>query len=216
MVLLTVRFDPPLFESALAAAPETTLEFEDCSSYSERSVRILVRARDGDLDEFERALDEDGTVGDVRRLSAVGCARVYRVLVGRDRTEARIYEALVRLDGYVVEGVGDADGWQFRLAFPDRSAVAEFSDWCASTGVKPMIRSVRPDEDADGAGAYGLTQVQGDTLRGALADGYFEVPRRTTLGDLADRFDVSDQAVSERLRRGTSRLVTRTLGDAGS
>jgi hypothetical protein len=216
MVLLDVRFDPPLFTEALGAAPETTLEFEDCSSYSETAVRFVVRAREGDLDAFERALDRDRTVDGVRRLSAPGPARVYRVLVPRESLEARIYETLVGLDGYVVDGVGDADGWRLRLSFPDRNAVAAFSEWCTESGVKSMIQSVRPDADADETCRYGLTEVQGETLRGALDAGYFEVPREATLGVLADRFGVSDQAVSERIRRGTGRLVTHTIGDAGS
>ena len=42
--------------------------------------------------------------------------------------------------------------------------------------------------------------------------GYFDVPREAKLGDIADRLDVSHQALSERLRRGHANLVQETIG----
>jgi len=37
-----------------------------------------------------------------------------------------------------------------------------------------------------------LTDAQHEVLRAADEDGYFEIPRRTTTNELAERFDVSD------------------------
>ena len=47
----------------------------------------------------------------------------------------------------------------------------------------------------------------------AVDMGYFSVPREAATEDLAERLDVSHQAVSERLRRGTKALVTATIGE---
>ena len=47
-------------------------------------------------------------------------------------------------------------------------------------------------------------------LTAAIEGGYFEIPRGIAMSDLAARFDISDQAASERLRRALSN----TLGDA--
>jgi predicted DNA binding protein len=37
--------------------------------------------------------------------------------------------------------------------------------------------------------------------------GYFEVPRRATLSDLAREFGVTEQAISQRLRRAMNAVV---------
>ncbi|WP_335999927.1 helix-turn-helix domain-containing protein [Halorientalis halophila] len=46
------------------------------------------------------------------------------------------------------------------------------------------------------------TQTDTDLLTTAVEEGYFRVPRRTTLVALADAHDISDVEASERLRAG--------------
>ena len=61
------------------------------------------------------------------------------------------------------------------------------------------------------SGAFNLTDKQRDALIAAHDAGYFEKPRRTTASELADEFDLSQQAFSERLQRGTSKLIENSL-----
>lgn len=61
---------------------------------------------------------------------------------------------------------------------------------------------------------YGLTPVQRATLVRAVREGYYSIPRELSTQELADSFDVSDQAVTERLRRAIASLVENTLGVA--
>jgi predicted DNA binding protein len=53
----------------------------------------------------------------------------------------------------------------------------------------------------------GLTDVEQQTLRSAVERGYFESPRDTTLGSLAEEFDVSKPAISKNLRRGQLKIA---------
>ena len=57
------------------------------------------------------------------------------------------------------------------------------------------------------------TVVETATLLAALDGGYFAVPRTTTLQDLAREFDVSDTAISQRIRRGVARLLSAELAE---
>jgi predicted DNA binding protein len=57
-----------------------------------------------------------------------------------------------------------------------------------------------------------LTARQRETLRLAHERGYFEIPREVTLDDLADELGVSNQAVSERLRRGCTHVIGDLFG----
>jgi len=60
--------------------------------------------------------------------------------------------------------------------------------------------------------------VRAEALVSAVERGYFEVPRGVTLGDIADDLGISQQAASERVRRGTNTvlrtvLLSRSAGD---
>lgn len=48
-------------------------------------------------------------------------------------------------------------------------------------------------------------------LASAVRGGYYDIPRRMSTQDLADEFGISDQAVTERFRRGIASLVAHTL-----
>lgn len=56
-----------------------------------------------------------------------------------------------------------------------------------------------------------LTPRQEHALARAAALGYFDIPRRIQLDGLADRLGTSSSALSELLRRGQARLVTKYL-----
>lgn len=57
----------------------------------------------------------------------------------------------------------------------------------------------------------GFTEAQRDILVAAFKTGYFEIPRETSLTDLADQRNESHQAVSEILILTTDHLIESTL-----
>jgi hypothetical protein len=59
-------------------------------------------------------------------------------------------------------------------------------------------------------GERSLTETQRDLLRSAVKIGYFEVPRRVSLVDLASEHGMSDREVSEQLRRGLDVVLQET------
>jgi len=60
-----------------------------------------------------------------------------------------------------------------------------------------MVNPTRPESGP----WYGLTPLQRDTLIQAVQGGYYSIPRGVSTQELAETFDISDQAVTERLRR---------------
>lgn len=57
-----------------------------------------------------------------------------------------------------------------------------------------------------------LTTVERNTLKTAVRNGYFKSPRETTLGELAEEFDISKPAVSDNLRRGQQKILETVVG----
>lgn len=60
-------------------------------------------------------------------------------------------------------------------------------------------------------GTKELSNVERQTIEQAVLDGYFKSPRDADLGDLADKFNISKPSVSETLRRGERKMLTRVV-----
>jgi hypothetical protein len=96
------------------------------------------------------------------------------------------------------------------VLYPRRSLFSKTHEFCEDHGLTLDVESIR-ELEGEPAGRYGLTTDQYEVLATAASKGYFEVPRAVTLQELAEEFDVSHQAISERLRRATNALVQDTL-----
>jgi predicted DNA binding protein len=136
---------------------------------------------------------------------------LYRVRYGRGFSGTDVYRAAVEHGGMFVSGRAGAGAWTLRLQFPDRTAAAAFLDQCEVAGVSGSVEALYECEGSPRAARFRLTEPQRRTLAVAAQRGYFDVPRRTSLADLADELDVSSQAASERVRRGLDSLVKETL-----
>lgn len=60
-------------------------------------------------------------------------------------------------------------------------------------------------------GCRDLSETERRTLEAAVDGGYFDRPREADLGALADKFDISKPAVSNNLRRGQERVLSRVV-----
>ncbi|MFB6189002.1 MAG: helix-turn-helix domain-containing protein [Halapricum sp.] len=112
----------------------------------------------------------------------------------------------------VVYARGSADEWKFQLRFDSHDAVARFQQDCADRDINHTIDRVvsgtigNTPEDM-------LSERQRETVELALEKGYFDVPRKTTMVELAEDLDISDQAVSARLRRAMKTVCESVLSE---
>jgi predicted DNA binding protein len=124
-----------------------------------------------------------------------------------------VIQAATMADGAVLEGYTTDGYWFLRLRFPNHDGVIQFYQYLSMNQISDFtIERVyeltdHPDRDE----TYGLTPDQRETLTIAAQRGYFSIPRETTLGELADELDISQQAVSQRLRRATRSIVFAVL-----
>jgi len=196
------------FADALAAVPqiEFDLEREFATGSATPVVFMWARGDPADLDRFERALDDDATATDIRRLNDHGEQRLYRM---RLTGEAPAITVPVWIElGAARLAMRYLDGhWRARMRFPDRGSLSEFRDFCEREDLGFRLYRLCEDDGHGEVPGDGLTDCQREALRLAADRGYFDLPRRTSLAELADDLDISDQAVSERLRRGCARLI---------
>lgn len=158
-----------------------------------------------DFDALEEAIERDETIEDFDRIE-IGDRRALYRLRRSDSNVVETYRRWMALDAELLSSYGTDGCWDVRMRFPDREAFTNYHEYLDDAGVSFELRRL-----SEGAGSNSsddiLTDSQREALQLAYENGFFDVPRGTTLGELAETLGISDQAVSERLRRGHSRLI---------
>ncbi len=115
------------------------------------------------------------------------------------------------VDCHLLRAVGRADGWHITMLFDRQGSLTSFWETVRATEVCVTVETVKTSPAYPESASESLSSQQRETLRRAVERGYFDIPRGCTAAELGEEFDISDQAVSERLRRGTKLLVERSL-----
>ena len=206
-----VRATVPCSDFALADTFSRVPEAQfDCGSVAGTGddVMPLLWARAPDHDRLEAALREDSSTAAVTPLTDHGDERLYRIVW--EPTVAFVVRVLTTGDATMLDASADREGWQVRLLYPTRDDLAETSSYCERHGVSMNVQSIQ-QMGGGSSGQYGLTETQYEALTLACEQGYFDIPRETDLGEVAEMLGISHQALSERLRRGTEKLVSQSL-----
>ncbi|WP_049941677.1 helix-turn-helix domain-containing protein [Haloterrigena turkmenica] len=123
----------------------------------------------------------------------------------------KLFERIVAENGgAILEASGSAGSWSVTLLFHDRDSLSACYSLFEQYEFGVDVTRLTGIDDLASAGTP-LTETQYETIRTAQELGYFEVPRRITLKELAAELDVSHQALSERLRRCHAALVSAEL-----
>lgn len=190
---------------AIEAVPEVTLKIERAYATDPDLPIVFMWASAERIDAFEAALEADTSVADVEQISEMDGDRLYRIQTA-DGTAIVTYPKWVEVGGERLEATYTDGWWHARTRYPDRDALSEYREYLQSNDVEFRLERLYDSDHPDAEGPS-LSDEQRETLELAYEMGFFEVPRSTTTADLADELDLSNQAVSERLRRGHARLV---------
>ena len=211
MLITEFSLDTPILRTALRAAPGTRISLETENVLPEQPIRVVVWAEGEDLAAFETGLADDPTIAEHAVLTETARRRLYALRLSERGEEASVYGTVIEVDGVTLDVEGTHDGWTHRVSFPDREAFATFRERCAEVDVDVDVHRIYDETDGAYRRTDDLTDPQRTTLIVAAETGYFEIPRASTLADVADRLGISQQAASERLRRGMGTLVVNTL-----
>ncbi|GAA0669922.1 helix-turn-helix domain-containing protein [Natronoarchaeum mannanilyticum] len=113
--------------------------------------------------------------------------------------------------GQILRATGGGDEWRFELRFPDHDALSAFRAYCTDADVSLSVERVYHPGQPDAGPRFGLTDHQHEALTLAVEMGYYDVPRRCNTVEVAAELGISDQALTERLRRGISTLAANTI-----
>ncbi len=161
-----------------------------------------------DHDDLETALDDDPTVEQYEHTTTAENRWLYTVEFADEVGET--LEIPISEGGTILAASATNRTWTVRIRFPTRDSVSQAYDGLEAAGVTVDLTRLH-DLTEETAPELGLTAEQYETLVAAIKHGYFEIPRKTSMQDLAKELDVSHQALSERLRRAYRTLVTTEL-----
>ncbi|WP_436936060.1 helix-turn-helix domain-containing protein [Halovenus marina] len=200
------------FVEVAAAVPDATLELEFQPS-EDWYTAFIVQVVEGNRKAVEQAFDESPFVDEYIPMQQSDERPWYRVepAVGMDARlgahvdEVSTLKALAAADAEITYMRVTATGWIQRGWFASRATLERFQSFWQRNGEFTLRRLV-PDGEADDAGT-GLTDRQRDAILTAHEMGYFDIPRRASLDDVAAELDIAASSLSERLRRAQSHLI---------
>lgn len=162
-----------------------------------------------DIDRVYRAVEDDETVDEVDVLGEFDGQGLLRV---RWETRVRVVAAIIgKQNATILDATGQDGTWVLQVFFPSHDGVSSTETFCVDYGIDISIDRVDRLSKTSEYGHLGLTERQYETLVSAYRRGYYDVPRAVNQEELADHFDVSHQAISERLRRAHQTVIRNDL-----
>ncbi|WP_436344204.1 bacterio-opsin activator domain-containing protein [Natronorubrum sp. FCH18a] len=205
----SVKSDDFALYHALTAAPQMVVEIEQVVATMEDRIMPYFWVIGGDHAEFEDSFHADESVTDIAAIDEVEGARLYRG-EWTQNVESIVY-AYVELGATILQAIGRDNNWELRMRFDDRGSLSEFRSYCDENGISYELNRIQEQEQPMASAQYDLTPTQRETLLAALEAGYYEVPQKVTMSELADRMDITQQALSKRFHAAHENLITSTL-----
>jgi predicted DNA binding protein len=159
-------------------------------------------------DSVTQTLQNDPSVENVECLTVFEDEQLYR-MAWTGQVEL-ILQMLTSAEATILDAYGTGEQWSLRILYPSRDALSTTVEFGKKHGVTFDITTIR-QVDGEPAGRYGLSGAQYEALETAVKRGYYEIPRKNNLDDIAAEFDISHQALSERMRRATRALIEDTI-----
>ena len=162
-----------------------------------------------EFEQFEDHLRNSDIVKHVEALTRVGGSVLY--YTEWYTNEESFLNGISETNGVIMEAHGDGD-WSFTVRFHDHADLTRFHQYYQDNDFPVHIdRVYAPDEESRTEYGFGLTPEQRETLTTAVEKGYFSVPRETKLEEIAEVVGITQQAASERVRRGAETVLRKSL-----
>lgn len=202
--------------AALKAVPQMVLDVEQTIAVDPDQPVLFAWARGDDFEQFERALEEDDRIAEHETVESLCEEQLYRIRIS-PLTSVGFYRLDVEVGTSRLDVSVTHEGVELRMRFPDQQALQEYFGRCRAQGIAVSLHSLYNDQTGTrNNNQYSLSKKQRETLELAQQKGFFAVPRQTSLATIAGELDISEQAVSERIRRATETLVSNALSPGQS
>ena len=209
---LLIKIDDFALAHSLQEVPEMNVKADRLAAHSRHWVMPCLWTAGGDFDAFDAALEADPTVENIITSHEYDSEKFYQV----DWTEDIKQHIDIGLDseGSLLHAETDREYWHLTIRFATHDQFDAYRDYLTEQGITFRLEDLT-QASAPQQFMGGLTAAQRDALVAAVEEGYFAIPRDTTMDEVADTLGISTQAASERLRRGVEEFVETMLVASG-
>lgn len=210
MLIATFRIEHGALalERAFEDLPGMVLEAERIAAHSTTWTMPCVWVAATDFDAVDDALAGDPTVERIVETDEFD-GETYYHLEWADEVIERVTE-YVDQQGSLLMAKATDRGWEVQFRFVEREQFDAFRALLAERDHSfELLELFDPGAPRQTMGE--VTPPQHRALVAATERGYYRVPREITGGELAEALEMSQQSLSELLRRGTENLVRATL-----
>lgn len=178
---------------------------------------VWVRGPPDDLAELTSTLESSDAVRSVSVLDQLSISEttdeehLFRIVW--DLEELDIIQGIVASGGNILEGECVNHSWLLRFRFSDHEDVASFYQYLTDHDITAFtIDSIYELKNrSERGGSDDLSHEQREALAIAANRGYFESPRKVTLEEIGQELGITQQAVSNRIRRAVKQVVHSAL-----
>lgn len=216
-VVLEFTVDADQFQlgDTLSGVSDTTFELERIIPTGKDVVPFIWLTSETNLDAvleaFETQLTDSPSVKELQALDRIENGALYRIRWVNP--EEDLIDGFIEADATILEARSQSGiTWEFRVRFANHDRLAEFQNILIAHDVKVHIDRIYTfTAETDERRQFGLSPEQREALVLALRRGYFATPSEASLDELADELDITKQAVSTRIRRGSQKVLEVTL-----
>lgn len=196
------------FSETFETLPEAVIEVERVIA-SNNVLTPYFWVSNVSFDEFETAGNGDPSIKGLRQIDCFEDMALYRA----EWTDALVSTTSLVVDiaSVILDATGTDGQWEIEMRFDNPDQLSEFQTFCSTNGIDITVRRLFELSQPLTGSQYGLTEKQQEALVAAWDAGYFETPRKTTLSEIADDLGITQQSLSNRLRRGHQMLIANTL-----
>ncbi|WP_058996583.1 bacterio-opsin activator domain-containing protein [Haloarcula sp. CBA1127] len=205
----TVDNDQFRLGQVLSGPPAMDIELERIVPTGD-AVMPFLWVNGDEYESFERKVLAADSVDDLVALDKVDDGILYRITWRGDHND--IIRGITEAEGTVLEAFNSDGSWEFHIRFNDHDRLSQFYNYCTDQNISIHInRTYTLTERTESVKQFGLSNEQREALILALHQGYFDTPSQVSLSELADELSITQQAMSNRIRRGNKQVLTETL-----
>jgi predicted DNA binding protein len=186
----------------------TAIELENLVPLGEKAIPYFSVSEEA-RESFEESVRDHPSVEQIEVITRHENETTYALQWNAERDV--FLQGIIDLGGQILTATGASTTWEFEIRFSSHERLSEFQEYCLDAHIDLELgRLYNPSKPGSGMW-FGLTRAQRETLMLAVRGGYYSIPRTMLTEDIAAEFGISDQAVTERLRRGIYTLTQNTL-----
>lgn len=209
-VLLEFTVDREAFAlgRGLGEAPNRSIRLEQIVPVDSTTIPFFW-AEGESSEDLAESVRENPLFENLAVVDRIGERTLYRVEWAEE--DESLLDGLVETRGTLLEASGNGN-WLFRVRFADHEDVAAFYNYCTEHGIAITVERVYTlTEESLRGRMFEMTEAEREAIVLALRRGYFETPSEVSMSELAEKLEVTPQAVSQRVRRANRKILTGVL-----